>query len=62
VQTHTTGTRDNTTPVVKGTQSTTWASTRDTGTMSLLTVGLGYRCHDQAGRRVHISSVFAVNP
>jgi hypothetical protein len=43
VQTHTVGTRDNTTPMVKGTQSTTWASTRDNGTMSLNTIG-----HDTA--------------
>jgi hypothetical protein len=39
VQTLATGTRDNTTPVVKGTQSTTWASTKDSNTMTLNTVG-----------------------
>jgi hypothetical protein len=62
VQTHTRGTTDNTTPVVKGTQSTTWASTRDTGTMSLNTVGWDTVTTLKQGDVFTISSVFAVNP
>lgn len=62
VQTFTTGTRDNTTPMVKGTQSTTWASTRDNGTMSLNTIGHDTVVTIKQGDVFTISSVFAVNP
>lgn len=62
VQTHTTGTRDNTTPVVKGTQSTTWASTRDSGTMSLNTDGHDAGVTIKQGDVFTISGVYAVNP
>lgn len=62
VQTHTGGTRDNTTPVVKGTQSTTWAATKDTGTMSLSTDGWDANATISAGDVFTIDTVFAVNP
>ena len=62
VKTHTTGNRDNTTPTVSTTQSTTWASTRDTGTMSLLTTGHDASATIKEGDVFTISSVFAVNP
>jgi hypothetical protein len=62
VQTHVTGTRDNTTPMVKGTQSTTWASTRDNGTMSLNTIGHDTVVTIKQGDVFTISAVFAVNP
>jgi len=63
IQTHTTGARDNTTPVVKGSSnSTTWASSRTTGTMSLLTVGLDASTTVKQGDVFTISTVFAVNP
>ncbi len=63
IQTHTTGARDNTTPVVKGNaNSTTWASSRTTGTMSLLTVGLDASTTVKQGDVFTISTVFAVNP
>lgn len=62
VQTHTVGTRDNTTPLVKGTQSTTWASTRDTGTMSLNTDGHDASVTIKQGDVFTISGVYAVNP
>lgn len=62
VQTHTVGTRDNTTPLVKGTQSTTWASTRDSGTMSLNTDGHDASVTIKQGDVFTISGVFAVNP
>lgn len=62
VQTHTAGTRDNTTPVVSGAQSTTWASTRDSGTMSLNTVGWDNAATIKQGDVFTISNVFAVNP
>jgi hypothetical protein len=62
VQTHTVGTRDNTTPMVKGTQSTTWASTRDSGTMSLNTIGHDTVVTIAQGDVFTISAVFAVNP
>lgn len=62
VQTFTAGTRDNTTPVVKGTQSTTWASTKDTGTMSLDTDGWDASVTLKQGDVFTIDAVFAVNP
>jgi hypothetical protein len=63
VTAHTTGTRDNTTPLVKGAnQSTTWASTKDTGTMSLLTDGWDSTVTIVEGDVFTISGVYAVNP
>lgn len=62
VPTHTGGTRDNTTPLVKGTQSTTWASTKDTGTMSLDTDGWDASATIKAGDVFTIDGVYAVNP
>lgn len=63
VTTHTGGTRDNTTPLVKGAnQSTTWADTKDTGTMSLLTDGWDASATIKAGDVFTISGVYAVNP
>jgi hypothetical protein len=62
VQTFTGGTRDNTTPMVKGTQSTTWASTKDTGTMSLDTDGWDSAATLKQGDVFTIDAVFAVNP
>jgi hypothetical protein len=62
VQTHTRGTTDNTTPLVKGTQSTTWAATKDTGTMSLDTDGWDASSTIKQGDVFTIDAVFAVNP
>jgi hypothetical protein len=62
VQTHTRGTTDNTTPLVKGTQSTTWAATRDSGTMSLDTDGWDTVTTLKQGDVFTIDAVFAVNP
>lgn len=62
VQAHARGNADNTTPLVKGTQSTTWASTKDTGTMSLDTDGWDASCTIKQGDVFTISGVFAVNP
>jgi hypothetical protein len=54
VKTHTVGTRDNTTPLVKGaSQSTTWASSRTYGHDVAVDGRPRHRCHHQAGRRVH---------
>jgi hypothetical protein len=62
VQTHTRGTTDNTTPLVKGTQSTTWASSKDTGTMTLDTDGWDTVTTIKQGDVFTIDAVFAVNP
>jgi len=62
VQTYTAGTRTNSTPLVKGTQSTTWASTKDTGTMSLDTDGWTTVVTINQGEVFTINNVFAVNP
>jgi hypothetical protein len=62
VQTHTLGTRDNTTPVVTRTQSTTWASTKDTGTMTLNVSGHDTVVTIKQGDVFTIANVFAVNP
>src|SRR5574343_313405 len=62
VPTHTTGTRDNSTPLVKGTQSTTWASSKDTNTMSLDTDGWDASATIKAGDVFTIDAVYAVNP
>jgi hypothetical protein len=63
VQTHSRGTATNATPVIKGAnQSTTWASSRDTGTMSLNTDGWLTATTIKQGDVFTISGVFAVNP
>jgi hypothetical protein len=62
VATHTCGTRDNSDPKVKGTQSTTWASSKDTGTMSLDTDGWDTVATIKQGDVFTIDAVFAVNP
>lgn len=62
VPVHTAGTRDNSTPVVKGTQSTTWASSKDTNTMSLDTDGWDASATIKAGDVFTINAVYAVNP
>jgi hypothetical protein len=62
VQTFTRGTADNTTPLVKGTQSTTWAASKDTGTMSLDTDGWDTVTTLKQGDVFTIDAVFAVNP
>jgi hypothetical protein len=63
VPTLTVGTRSNATvPLVNGSQSTTWASTKTTGTMSLATDGWGTTTTIKAGEVFTIAGVFAVNP
>jgi hypothetical protein len=61
VQTHTRGTAAGT-PLVKGTQSTTWAASRDTGTMTLDTDGWDTVTTLKEGDVFTIDAVFAVNP
>jgi hypothetical protein len=61
VQTHTRGTAAGT-PLVKGTQSTTWAASKDTGTMSLDTDGWDTVTTLKAGDVFTIDGVYAVNP
>lgn len=62
VATHTRGTTDNTTPLVKGTQSTTWAATKDSGEMSLDTDGWDASTTIKQGDVFTIDGVYAVNP
>lgn len=62
VQTHVRGTTDNTTPLVKGTQSTTWALSKDSGTMTLDTDGWDTVTTLKQGDVFTIDAVFAVNP
>lgn len=63
VQAMTAGTRDNTTPLVKGAnQTTTWEATKDTGTMTLLTDGWDASVTIKQGEVFTISGVYAVNP
>ena len=62
VQTHTRGTAVTTNAKVLGTQSTTWAATKDTGTMSLNTEGWGASETLKQGDVFTIDAVFAVNP
>lgn len=61
VPTHTRGTAAGD-PRVKGTQSTTWASTKDTGTMSLDTDGWDTATTIKDGDVFTIDGVYAVNP
>jgi hypothetical protein len=62
VQTFTRGTTDNTTPVINGTQSTTWALSKDTGTMTLNIKGADASSTFKQGDVFTIDLVFAVNP
>lgn len=63
IQTFTGGTRDNTTPLVKGaSQTTTWAATKDTGTMTLNTDGWDTVATIKQGDVFTIDAVYAVNP
>jgi len=63
VQTHTGGTRDNTTPLVKGaSQTTDWATSKDTGTMTLNTDGWDASATIKQGDVFTIDGVYAVNP
>ena len=61
VQTNTRGTAAGT-PLVKGTQSTTYALTKDTGTMTLLTDGWDSAATIKQGAVFTIDGVYAVNP
>jgi hypothetical protein len=61
VQTHTRGTAAGT-PIVQGTQSTTWAATKDTGTMTLYTEGWTTVTTLKQGDVFTIDDVYAVNP
>lgn len=63
VQTFTTGTlRTNATPLINGVQSTTWAATKDSGTMSLDTDGWVGTSTFTQGEVFTIAGVYAVNP
>jgi hypothetical protein len=63
VTTHVGGTRVTTPGFVKGgSQTTTWAATKDTGTMSLLTDGWAATATLVEGDVFTIDAVFAVNP
>lgn len=62
VQTHTTGTRDDTTPVVNGDQSTTYAASKDTGTMSLVCQAFDSTSTLTQGDVFTIAGCYAVNP
>lgn len=63
VQTHERGTTVNSADVkVRATQSTTWASTKDTGTMSLDTDGWSASSTIKQGDVFTIDGVYAVNP
>jgi hypothetical protein len=61
--THTNGTSDNTTPVVKGSsQEVTYATAKDTWTQSLITDGWDSSTTITAGTVFTISGVYMVNP
>jgi hypothetical protein len=62
VQVHTTGTRDDTTPTVNGNQSTTYAASKDTGTMSLLCQAFDATSTLTKGDVFTIAECYAVNP
>lgn len=59
---HTTGSRDDTTPTVNGDQSTTYAASKDTGTMSLLCQAFDATSTLTKGDVFTIAGVYAVNP
>lgn len=66
VTTHTAGTRDDSTPVTKaagtGALSTTWAASKNTGTMVLSTSGWDTVATIKKGDVFTIATIFAVNP
>lgn len=63
VQTHVGGTRDNTTPVTRGTSNfTTWDASKDTGTMTLSTDTWDASATIEQGMVFTIDTVYAVNP
>ncbi len=66
ITTHTAGTRDDTTPVTKaagtGALSTTWAASKNTGTMVLSTSGWDASATIKKGDVFTIATIFAVNP
>jgi len=59
---HTTGSRDDTTPIVNGDTSTTYAATKDTGVMNLAYTGADATAVFKAGDVINIAGVYAVNP
>lgn len=66
VTTHTAGSRDDTTPVTKaagtGALSTTWAASKNTGTMVLSTSGWDASATIKKGDVFTIATIYAVNP
>lgn len=63
VLTLTCGTRDNTTPLTRGTSNTTtWEASKDTGTMTLSTDGWDASATIEAGMVFTIADVYDVNP
>jgi hypothetical protein len=62
VQTHTAGTRGNLGYIKGASQTTTWASTKTTGTMSLTTDGWSASVTFTEGDVFTIDAVYAVNP
>lgn len=63
VKTHTTGSRDDTTPIVDGAnQVTTWAASKDTGTMTFTADGFDNSVTVKEGDVFTIAGVYAVNP
>jgi len=62
VQTHTRGTVTNATPIVVGSQSTTYASVLNSGTMTLGTRGWDQSGTIKQGDVFNITGVYAVNP
>lgn len=66
ITTHTAGTRDDTTPVTKaagtGALSTTWAASKNTGTMVLSTSGWDASATIKKGDVFTIATIYAVNP
>lgn len=62
VPSHTTGARDDTTPLTRGAQSTTYAATKDTNYFDLATDGWDSATTIKAGDVFTIDGVYAVNP
>lgn len=66
ITTHTAGSRDDTTPVTKaagtGALSTTWAASKNTGTMQLSTSGWDASATIKQGDVFTIATIYAVNP
>lgn len=58
----TAGTRDNTTPQVDTVQSTTWAASKNAGTMSLITKGWDASATIEKGMVFTLAGSYAVNP